>query len=50
MRGGTVQCSLSTPEVLQSVAPAERKPDHTFGCKVCLNPTLHVASFKLKVF
>jgi hypothetical protein len=34
----------------QSVAPAERKADHKFGCKVRLNPTLDVASVKLKVF
>ena len=32
------------------VAPAEREADHKFGCKICLNPTLDVASFKLKVF
>ena len=36
--------------IWQSVAPAERKADRKFGCKVRRNPTLDVASVKLKVF
>ena len=35
---------------LQSVAPAERKADRKFRCKLRRNPTLDVASVKLKVF